>query len=132
MHKCLPAATLALLLVSDARGAEQPDCKNAMTQMDMNACAAKDFAAADAALNKTYKTLTSKLDANELAALRTAQRAWIAWRDAECNFETIDAEGGSIRPMEFSMCQTELTNDRIRQLQKQIACPAGNLACPAK
>jgi uncharacterized protein YecT (DUF1311 family) len=120
-----------LLLVTSARGDEQVDCKNAMTQMDMNYCAGQDFNAADAKLNATYKKLTSELDPHELDTLKVAQRAWVAWRDAECTYETIDSEGGSIRPMEISECQTELTNDRVKQLAKQVECPAGNLACPA-
>jgi uncharacterized protein YecT (DUF1311 family) len=130
MHKYLPAAAL-LLAATTVRADDRVDCKHAMTQLDINTCAAQDFAAADAKLNRTYKTLISKLDANELAALKTAQRAWITWRDAKCNFETIASEGGSIRPMEFLTCQTQLTNDRSEQLAKQIECPAGNLACPA-
>ena len=131
MRKLILAAPL-LMLMSGARADDTVDCKHAMTQMDMDFCAGKDFQAADGKLNATYKKLTSALDAHELASLKTAQRAWVAWRDAECDYRTIDSEGGSIRPMEVSMCETELTNDRIKQLQDQIACPAGNLACPAK
>ena len=84
--------------------------------MDMNACADQDFQAADALLNKVYKDASKDLDAHALDLLRKAQRAWITFRDAECTYETVGDEGGSIQPMDYSLCLTRLTKFRTKEL----------------
>jgi uncharacterized protein YecT (DUF1311 family) len=38
---------------------------------------------ANTELDKIYKELTGKLDADQQKSLKEAQRAWIKWRDAE-------------------------------------------------
>ena len=72
---------------------------------------------ADAALNKIYKQLAAKLDGKEKTALRDAQRAWIAFRDKECEYRTIGDDGGSIRPMELAMCARDMTEARAKALR---------------
>ena len=121
----------ALLLALPAHAADKVDCKNAQTQMDMDFCAGRDFTAADAQLNALYKKLVALLDAHERVSLVKAQRAWLAWRDAECDYRTISSEGGSIRPMLIGECDTELTANRIKDIKDQLKCSAGDLSCPA-
>jgi uncharacterized protein YecT (DUF1311 family) len=87
----------------------------AVTQADMNRCASERLARADAALNaqwrRTYNALHGRAD-----KLRTAQRAWLAFRDAECEVETAGSAGGTIHLMDVAGCRTRLTIDRTRQL----------------
>jgi uncharacterized protein YecT (DUF1311 family) len=72
----------------------------AQSQAEMNQQAVKDFDAADAAMNKAYKQLMSKVDKEAQAKLRSAQRAWVAFRDAQADFEAdLEARGGSMAPM---------------------------------
>lgn len=94
---------------------------NDQTQTGMNICAKADFDAADAKLNQLYKQLAGKAEGDEKKALRDAQRAWVAYRDAECIYETAGPEGGSIRPMEEWQCATALTTARIGDFAKFIA-----------
>ncbi|NJO56647.1 MAG: DUF1311 domain-containing protein [Rhodospirillales bacterium] len=56
----------------------------AQTQMELNANACAAYQEADAELNAVYKRIFAeyKDDAVFLGKLRTAQRAWIAYRDA--------------------------------------------------
>ncbi len=92
-----------------------PDCDNAMTQSDMNACAYQDYQAADEALNETYAWAMKRARAYENGsdtALRTAQRAWIPYRDAACAAEAKLYEGGSIRPLIEYSCLATLTKRR--------------------
>ncbi len=111
-----------LILAAAPAFADEPTCdRNDQTQTGMNICAAADAAAADKKLNLLYQQLTAKAEANEKTALRDAQRAWVAYRDKECAYETIGSEGGSIRPMEESMCVTALTNARIADFQKFLS-----------
>ena len=85
--------------------------------MGLNACYGKLAEAADTKLNKLYKQLTAKSEGKEKDALRDAQRAWVAYRDKECDYETIGEEGGSIRPMEISICVADKTNARIKEFE---------------
>ena len=57
------------------------------SQTGMNICAAADYRAADAELNQTYDKIVKRLGADDATKkrLKEAQRAWIAFRDAECD-----------------------------------------------
>jgi uncharacterized protein YecT (DUF1311 family) len=111
----LTMAMIATMAAVPAVAAETCD-RSDQTQMGMNLCAAADAEAADAKLNAIYKKLAAKAEGTEKTALRDAQRAWIAYRDKECDYETIGSEGGSIRPMEVSMCVTKITEARTKEL----------------
>ncbi len=125
-------ATLALVLAvaSPAAAQDEIDCENAMAQQDMNACAYKDYEAADAELNAVWKQAraTAKdLDA-ELSgdlkgaekALLAGQRGWIAYRDGQCDLAGFEARGGSMEPMLVSGCLADLTRKRTKELQEFI------------
>lgn len=117
---------------------DEVDCQNAVTQADMNICANEDYEAADAELNKVYKQALAATQAQdkELAeidnayvgaeeALKKAQRAWIGYRDGQCELSGFEARGGSMEPMLVSGCLTELTRARTKELQA-IVEPEGN------
>ena len=82
----------------------------ANTQMELNQCAANEYKAADRDLNAYYSKLEKT---NELVA---AERAWIAYRDAECAYQAKAVEGGSMAPMIYSSCLADLTKQRLKQL----------------
>ena len=111
--------------------AQEPDCSDPQTQMDMSVCAAKDYKAADAKLNATYKKLEQRYADNPdaKAALVAAQRAWIAFRDAECDLTALGAQRGSVYPMVRAMCLQSLTVDRTGQLDDHLTCEEGDLTC---
>jgi uncharacterized protein YecT (DUF1311 family) len=114
---------LALPLVLVAASAADIDCKNAMDQNTMNRCAGEDYQAADRKLNDVYsKVMTALDDAGYKAKLKSAQRAWIQYRDTECIFEVAENEGGSIYPLVYSGCLTRLTNARTKELQLYLTC----------
>jgi uncharacterized protein YecT (DUF1311 family) len=93
------------------------DCKNLVSQNDMTQCAEDDYTTADKAMNKAYQHLMSTLgEESRKAKLRSAQRAWIAFRDAECTFDSSAMEGGSGEPMLFAGCVAEETRKRTKAL----------------
>jgi uncharacterized protein YecT (DUF1311 family) len=117
------ARTLAAIALAAPALADDIDCNNAMTQSAMNICADQDYRAADAKLNAAYSRLiAAQDDAGFKAKLRTAQRAWISFRDTECTYETADNEGGSIHPLVYAVCLTRLTKERTKALEAQRAC----------
>jgi uncharacterized protein YecT (DUF1311 family) len=93
------------------------DCTNPMTQRDMNICADRDYAKADAELNAAYRGAMVRLDDGGKARLKDAERSWISARDRECNAATAETEGGSIHPLDLAGCLTEKTKARTRELQ---------------
>jgi len=96
------------------------------------AFAQEDFKSADSELNRLYKQITTRLSGDEstLHLLTVAQRAWIAFRDAECAFAASGVEGGSAYPGIVANCMAELTLKRIADFNTYLACEEGDLACP--
>lgn len=107
-------------------------CSSANTQLDMNFCADQSFAKSDTALNGLYREIMQRLgkDSAEARQLVAAQRAWIAFRDAECNFAASGVAGGSIYPMTVVNCRDMLTSKRIDDFMFYLSCEEGDTACP--
>jgi len=119
----------ASLLLATPALAEDVDCNNAMTQPDMNVCSGKGYQAADRLLNSTYAKLMAAADESDKKRLRNAERAWIAFRDAQCAYETSASIDGTIHPMEVSGCYTSKTIARTKELTSLMNCPEGDLGC---
>lgn len=85
---------------------------------------------ADGALNAVYGQLIDQLSGRAEQRLRNAQRAWLAFRDAECSLQALGADGGSAQSMVVSQCMATLTEQRVRQLRFYLNCGEGDLACP--
>ena len=127
------AAALGLLLVcaSALPGAAQtPDCANAMAQQDMNICAEMDWQAADVELNAAYKQVMAEMKAMDADlppdlqgaadALRTAQRAWIEYRDGNCTAAGFPMRGGSAEPLLVYGCLRQMTENRTEELWELV------------
>jgi uncharacterized protein YecT (DUF1311 family) len=91
-------------------------CAGAGNQLELNECAQKQFLKADAKLNAAYKPLLAALDQEHQVKLRAAQRAWIAFRDAECELEASQALHGSMEGQLFAQCREAVTQARITEL----------------
>ena len=95
-------------------------CEDAMSQADMNICWGNEYKKADAGLNKTYQELASMLDEEQKTQLKTAETAWIKYRDTNCEFVADQYKGGSIRPMILAICFADVTSSRTTELKNQI------------
>lgn len=109
------AALLLLHALSQAARCDAPQ-----TQAEMNTCAAQEFVRTDAKLNTVYQQVLKRIDPSRLPKLRTAQRAWLAFRDAQCAFEGSESEGGTMQPMLVSGCKSEVTKARTEQLRAEL------------
>jgi uncharacterized protein YecT (DUF1311 family) len=129
MKKACLIAAMALLVTSPAHAG---DCADATTQTEMDICADQAFKAYDATLNQLYRQIQARLngDASAQKQLVTAQRAWVAFRNAECDFAASATEGGSIHPMIVSDCQDALTKRRIADFKAYLSCQEGDTTCP--
>ena len=79
-------------------------------------CAAAETKRQDARLNENYKRLMSKLTEERKKALVEAQRAWIRFRDANCNFWD-DPAGGQSAAVTAKECILTMTADRASELE---------------
>jgi uncharacterized protein YecT (DUF1311 family) len=127
-----PRLLLALTPLLFVAVAKADDCANAITQGEMNQCAAKESKAADHELNSLYKQITARLKDNPDAKnmLVKAQRAWIGFRDAECEFSASGVEGGSVYPLIYDNCITTQTKARVEAFKTYLKCKEGDLSCP--
>ncbi|PCF96543.1 lysozyme inhibitor LprI family protein [Vreelandella nigrificans] len=117
-------------LVSSGFATANEACDNANTQMELTQCTAQVYQEADGELNEAYQELISKLSQSSSDQLRAAQRAWIAFRDAECAYESSAVEGGSAQPMVRNGCLTALTKQRTERLREHASCEEGDMSCP--
>lgn len=122
----------SLFAFATPANAQDPDidCSNATSNVETTHCAWQEFERADAELNALYQEAISHIRAtgNDLPAgadewekkLREAQRAWIAFRDLNCD-ELIGIEwsGGTGTSLATATCRTEMTNARINTLRER-------------
>ncbi len=109
------------------------NCADPQAQQEMNFCAGQDFEKADKELNQVYKKAVASQqqvdkDMGDMGppylgavkALKKAQRAWIDYRDGQCEGEGYEAAGGSMQPMLISGCKARLTQARTKELRDLI------------
>ena len=122
---------MAVLLVCGgaamAHADEKPNCEEPQDQSTMTLCAGLDYDEADKELNKLWPSIKSAAEESDkgasaedggyLKALMASQKAWIAFRDAECTWEGFVSHGGTMEPMLVNGCLARLTQERIKQLK---------------
>lgn len=128
--KTMIRLALLLSLCGAAAGAFAADCGKAVTQAEMNGCAAQDLNEADAELNRTYIAYRAKLRPAQQNQIRDVQLAWIKYRDLSCRFESSSVAGGSAAGMALQTCLADKTRQRAQELKALSGCPEGDLACP--
>jgi uncharacterized protein YecT (DUF1311 family) len=106
---------LGLTVIAPVAIAHADDCANAPDQASMNECMTKSYKKADEELNALYERIAGRLKggsdtAKARAALVAAQRAWIAFRDAEYAFVGFPTAQASIHTTIVASCLTDLTN----------------------
>lgn len=111
-----------LMMIAD------PECDHDVPQQDYNQCLAKAFASADAELNQVWKPAYAEMQrrdtrdadtrkAHYAQTLLGSQRAWIAYRDAQCLAESQYMWGGSGEAMMLYGCKLRLTQERVTYLR---------------
>jgi len=112
-------------------GAAAAACDDPQTQAEITICATGSAKDADAALNAAYRQVMARLANDDRERLRSAQRAWITFRDKECAFRSGPYDGGSIQGTVLASCISALTNERVSHLLAQAFCAEGDISCVA-
>ena len=102
----------------DNMSKEYSDCmdKSGGVTVTMLECNGDELDRQDAQLNENYKKLMSKQSRGQKKALVEAQRVWLKFRKANCDFY-YDPNGGSAARLGSSGCWLTMTATRARELK---------------
>lgn len=101
------------------------DCSDygKLSTHEMIQCTDRELQQYDRKLNRVYRELMQRLPPEERQRLREADRAWITYRDRECDFEGFEMRGGSGEALLVAGCLVTKTRERIRDLQRLLPDP---------
>jgi uncharacterized protein YecT (DUF1311 family) len=107
--------------------AQPVDCAKATATTELNYCSLKEFEAADVKLNEAYRRALADIRESRgdkpydrkswEMALQASQKAWIAFRDADCNgLVPMSWGGGTGTTSAVLGCNTTKTELRTKEL----------------
>ena len=115
-------ALLLALGLAAGSAAAAPDCRNAATTIEINECADADLKTVEKTLNTTYqaalKAVGDAEGAKAKAALVAAERAWIKFREADCNALYELWADGTMRTVVYVSCMRRRAEQRIKELDE--------------
>ncbi len=127
---------VALSLIAEAtalraQAAEGCDAPG-LSRAELNDCYGNVFKKADAELNVLYQQVTARLKDDQATTklIVAAQRAWVTFRDAECDFSASRVAGGTALGVILAICLDKLTLKRIDDFKNYLDCQEGRLDCP--
>jgi uncharacterized protein YecT (DUF1311 family) len=89
---------------------------------DTYVCRSKIYQKADAELNSAYRAALKDVGDNyskrDIENLQDAERAWIAYRDAQCKAQYELFGGGSGGPNEKLGCMIDMTSKRTAEIKR--------------
>lgn len=105
-------------------------CDSGITH-SMTVCAAYTSKLEDLRVNDAYVEVLKNIKGTRAERkLRKAQSAWIAFRDATCDYESDGWTGGTGHSMVRLSCLAKLTQDRAKQLEEYAQCRSPT--CPGE
>ena len=107
------AALLGAAAVVSAQPAEEPGCDG--STYEMVECLMAKTAVWDKRLNDAYRAALNAALPKQRDQLRTAQRLWVQYRDANCLYWGLGE--GTIARIEAGDCHYRLTRARAEELE---------------
>lgn len=91
-----------------------------ITQQELDKCAEYSYKSVDNRLNSVYKQLLANTPEPRRKKLSSAQRVWMKFRQAACDFERTQAQGGNIAPTLYYGCLSKITGQRTQELEQYL------------
>ena len=88
---------------------------------EMKEDASRAYGVSDKAMNTAYPQLMGLLNDEGEKRLKEAQRAWIAYRDAQAGFDCHHLAGGTMEGLEQIGAMNMLTQERTKRLREDYA-----------
>lgn len=127
LRNAVAAWAVLLHCCASAQPAAPMSCANPISTLEINECAMREYKLRDRELNDAYRALTAALkpdgagDETDYSAVKTqlvaAQKAWVAYRDADCGALRKYYEQGTIRTAMHLGCLIERTVQRTKELK---------------
>lgn len=114
MRSCLATIVAAFLVAF-------PSSLPAQSEADERAVVYETYKEADEAMGRVYKVVLNRLEDDHRTAFIKAQRAWIAWRDAEAESDAFDFKISNDYGRMLAWSKRGLTIDRLATLMKTEA-----------
>jgi uncharacterized protein YecT (DUF1311 family) len=114
--RALILVTLVALAGSAALAQEEEaeDCSDRDSTPEIVQCLGAQAAEWDRQLNTAYQKLLASVPARQRDSLRAAQRLWVQYRDANCQYYALGE--GTIARIEAAECRRSMTESRAKEL----------------
>lgn len=111
-------------------------CNKAQSQIELNQCSDQQYRRDDDRLNRVYRKALEfiqkdladarqqkdaeeeKYDQTSIEKLKATEKAWIQYRDLQCDASLHQTGGGSMSPMIWNFCMALATRHRIEELKQ--------------
>ncbi len=117
----LVIATLACSTAANAQERTEDQCSKLHPEItspvEMVTCTS-DLAGSTKVLNRAYGLAAKTVEGDQLTALEKAQRAWLDFRNAECQLETDGIPGSTGFDSGVILCTADMNRRRAAELQK--------------
>jgi uncharacterized protein YecT (DUF1311 family) len=114
MKKLLIVLAATAALAPAAHAGDKPDCDSGRTP-DIVVCVNIETAQWDKRMNAAYQKALKEDEPKRQEQLRTAQRLWIQFRDANCLY--FDMGEGTIARIDAAECMRNMTEARAHELE---------------
>lgn len=79
-----------------------------------------DIAGSKKRLNAAYGALAKQVGPDTLPLLEKAQRAWLSYRNAECDYQSEPLGGASMISSARIACTADMNNKRAAKLEEAV------------
>jgi uncharacterized protein YecT (DUF1311 family) len=107
-------------LIGELQEADADDPTGNMSQAEMNQYAEARAREMDAKLDGLLVKLQTYMGDDEQSRLEAAQKAWLAYRDAQVELSSANFDGGTMQPLVQFGEQLSLTIERIATVQGEL------------
>lgn len=91
-------------------------CEKAESTAATQTCLKRHLDSAQTQLNNVYKSLESLITLEKKKELEALQKTWLAYRDAECQWQTENSDNPSLKRINELSCMARVTEDRANIL----------------